>query len=713
MSAIVTRRRFLQATAAATAGAFVFGFHFPALARGDEASTDDQAVFKPNAWIRIAPDNTVTVVTARSEMGQGVMTALPMLIAEELEVDLRHVQTEWAPADPAYVNPAMGIQATGGSNSVRGAWKPLREAGAAARMMLIAAAAEKWGVSEKSCRARDGAVLHPASGRRATYGELAESAAQQPVPATVTLKNPSQFRVIGHPVARLDVPPKCDGSAVFGIDVRITGMLTAVVARPPVFGGSVASFDATKAKSMRGVHQIVQIDSGIGVLADGYWPAHQARAVLDIKWNPGKNADLGSDSLRARFVAAAVEDGAVARDQGEAKRILSTHPHLIEAEYDAPYEAHATMEPMNCTAHVRDDRCDIWVPTQAQGPVQQTAMKVTGLSADKIHVHTTYLGGGFGRRFEQDFVIEALQLSRAARAPVQVIFAREDDMTHDYYRPATYNRLRAVLGKSGKPNAWQHRIVGPSIMSRVMPDRVKSGIDPTSVEGAANLPYAIPNIHVDYVMDNAGAPVGFWRSVGASQNIFITESFIDELAHAAKADPYRYRRELLRDAPRHRAVLDLAAKQAGWGKRLPAGRYRGIAVGEAFGSYVAEVAEVSIDKDRNIRVHRVVCAIDCGVVVNPDTVAAQMESGIIFGLTAALKGKITLARGAVVQTNFDSYPLVRLNEAPHIEVHIVKSKEGPQGVGEPAVPPLAPAVANAVFAATGKRIRSLPITLEA
>lgn len=708
----VTRRRFLQATAAASAGAFVLAFRLPAFSQEAQAAAES-GVFKPNAWIRISPDNTVTLITARSEMGQGVMTALPMLIAEELEVDLARVRTEWAPVDPAYVNPLLGMQATGGSTSVRGAWKPLREAGAAARMMLIAAAAKEWGVPERQCRARDAVVVHSASGRKLTYGQLAERAAQQSVPATVKLKKPSEFRVIGHPVARLDVPSKCNGTAGFGIDVRVPGMLTAVVARPPVFGGSVASYDANQAKAVHGVRHVVKIDSGIGVVGDGFWPVHQGRAALNIKWNPGSNGDVSSASLLQAWETAAKHEGAIARDQGDAAKTLSAHPHPIDSVYHVPYEAHATMEPMNCTAHVREDGCDIWVPTQAQGLVQKTAIKVTGLPAEKIRVYTTYLGGGFGRRFEQDFIVEALQLSRAVHAPVQVIWAREDDMTHDFYRPATYNHFRAVLDKGGKSLAWQHRIVGPSIMHRVMPDRVSNGIDPSSVEGAANLPYAIPNIHVDYVMDNAGAPVGFWRSVGNSQNIFITESFIDELAHAAHADPYRYRRDLLRNAPRHRAVLDLAAKQAGWGKRLPPGRFHGIAVGESFKSYVAEVAEISIDKERNVRVHRVVCAIDCGSVVNPNTVAAQVESAVIFALTAALKSKITLDRGAVVQENFDTFPLLRFNEAPYVEVHIVKNEAEPGGVGEPGVPPLAPAVANAVFAATHKRIRTLPISLQA
>lgn len=701
------RRTFIKVSALA-AGGLLIGFRLPVSAQvGGEPRAE--AAFAPNAWIRIDADGVVTVLTDRSEMGQGVMTALPMLVAEELEVELARVRTQWAPADPAYVNPLLGSQATGGSTSVRAAWKPLREAGAVARELLIAAAAQTWGVSEQDCRARDGAVEHAGSGRRLTYGELAAKAATLPVPKVALLKDPGEFRLLGKPAPRLDVPEKVDGSARFGIDVRRPKMLTAVVARPPVFGARVSGYDAAAARRQRGVREVVQVDGGVAVVAEDFWQAQRARAALSVRWDAGAHAKLDSAAIRARFAEAAKSAGAQARRDGDPEGVLRGAVRRLRAVYEVPYQAHATMEPMNCTAHVQADRCDVWVPTQAQGSVQQTAAKITGLPAGRVHVHTTFLGGGFGRRFEQDFVTEAVQISKAVRAPVQVVWTREDDMRHDYYRPATYNVLTAGLDKRGRVLAWTHRTVGPSIMSRAIPKMVQNGIDPSSVEGAANLPYAIPNIHVDYVTQDVGVPVGFWRSVGNSQNGFVTECFLDEIAQASKTDPYALRRALLKDAPRHRRVLELAAQKAGWEKRAPRGRHRGIAVMESFGSYVAQVAEVSYSPRAGARVHRVVCAVDCGVMVNPDTVRAQMESAVAWGLTATLKGAITLADGAVVQGNFDDYPLLRFDEMPDVEVHFVETDEAPGGVGEPGVPPLAPAVANALFAASGRRVRHLPI----
>lgn len=704
------RRTFIKATAA-VGGGLLIGFYLPGASRLAEADEVLPAAFQPNAWIHIDKDGRVTIVVDKSEMGQGVMTALPMLVAEELEVDLAGVHTEFAPAGAAYVNPLIGTQLTGGSASVRSSWDRLRKAGATAREMLVAAAAKTWGVKEADCRAEHGTVIHPATGRKLAYGALADKAAALPVPQEVLLKDPKDFEIIGKPAPRLDSPLKVDGRAGFGLDMKLPGMLTAVVLRCPVFGGKLASFDTGLAMAVPGVRQILPIDAGVAVVATNFWAARKAAAALTVRWDEGPLATLSSGEISKTYARLAQSPGAVAKNRGDAANALKGAARRIEAVYEVPYLAHATMEPMNCTAHVRPDGCDVWVPTQAQGPAQQTAARVAGVPPDTVRIHTTFLGGGFGRRAEQDFVAEAVQISKATGSPVKVVWTREDDTRHDFYRPATYHVLHAGLGKDGMPLAWTHRIVGPSILSRVSPNRIKDDIDFTSVEGAANLPYGVPNLHVDYIMHESGVPVGFWRSVGSSQNTFVTESFVDELAHAGKHDPFKFRRRLLADSPRHKGVLELAAAKAGWGSPLPKGIARGIAVAEAFGSYVAEVAEVSVTPDGQVKVHRVVCAADCGMVVNPDTVKAQMESGIVYGLTAALKGAITIKNGRVEQGNFTDYPLLRMDEMPRVEVYIMPSHEALGGVGELGVPTIAPAVVNAVFAATGKRVRRLPIRL--
>jgi len=719
------RRSFLKAGAVA-GGGLLLGFHLPLVNRTGEADAAEKD-FVPNAWIRIDADDTVTLRVASSEMGQGVYTAIPMLLAEELECDWARIKVEMAPADKAYINPIIGMQLTGGSTAVRAFWTPLRQAGAAARDLLIRAAAQGWKVKEEECRAENGVVLHTSSQRKASYGELAAKAATLPVPSEVFLKEPGEFKLIGKTTPRLDTPLKVNGSAVFGMDVKLPGLLTAVVARCPVFGGKPKKFDATKAKDVPGVRQVLSIHSGIAVVADSFWAAQQARAVLMVEWDEGTHAKLNSTAIRKQLERALKKKGVNARNDGDAATALKAAAKRIEAVYETPYLAHACMEPMNCTAQVKKDSCELWAPTQNQSAAQFVASQITGLPPEKVKVNTTFLGGGFGRRGEQDFVAEAVQLAMATGAPVKLIWTREDDMHHDYYRPATLNRLSAALDKDGMPVAWRHEIAGGSIFSRVFPDSIKNGIDNTSVEGAANLPYAIPSLQVTWAMENGAVPVGFWRSVGSSQNAYITECFLDELAAAAGKDPYEYRRVLLTKHPRHLGVLELAAKKAGWGSPLPAGRTRGIAVAESFGSYCAQVAEVSVaggqgrsrlpaSRDTSpsmdvVRVHRVVCAIDCGQVVNPDTVVAQMESGIVYGLTAALKGEITIKSGRVEQSNFHDYPLLRFDELPEIEVYIVKSSENPGGVGEPGTPPIAPAVANAVFAATGKPVRKLPIRL--
>ena len=702
----LSRRDFLETTAAAGAG-LVIGFHLPTSTRFDRHASSGP--FAPNAWLRINPDESVLVLVDRSEMGQGVATALPMLLAEELDADWSKIRIEFAPVDKAYANPLFGIQATGGSTSVRGAYTPLRKAGAAAREMLVAAAAQTWGVDKGECRAERGAVIHTTSKRRLSYGKLAEKAAAIPVPQDVPLKEPTDWKILGTRVRRLDTPPKVDGSAEFGIDVKAPGLLVAVIARSPVFGGKVKSVDATKAKAVPAVRQVTQISSGVAVVADGYWHARQGRDALEIVWDEGPVAAVSSATIATLFAERAQQTGAVPRHDGDPQTALPAAAAKVEAVYDLPFLAHATMEPMNCTAHVRPDGVDIWAPTQNQTGAQGLGAGIGGVAPEKVKVHTTYLGGGFGRRFELDFIREALETSKAVGAPVKVIWSREDDIRNGQYRPASHHALQAGLDANGQPVAWTHRIAAPSILARVFPDSVKNGLDGEAVEGAVGMPYAIPNVEVDYVLTDTGIPVGFWRSVNNSFNAFVVESFIDELAHAAKKDPYEYRRDLLSKAPRHLGVLNLAAKQAGWGTPLGAGRARGIAVFKAFETYVAQVAEVSVDSGGVVHVHRVVCATDCGPVVNPGIVEAQMQSAIVYGLTAALWGEITIDKGRTQQSNFHDYRMLRLAEMPVVEVHIVASRDSQGGVGEPGTPPIAPAVCNAIFALTGKRIRKLPI----
>ena len=712
----LSRREFLKISGA-VGGGLLIGIHLGGCKQ--DTPTPEQAVpaptpgtgvtFEPNVWITVHPDDSVTIRVGSSEMGQGVMTALPMLIAEELDADWNKVNAEFAPVNPAFANPIFGRQQTGGSTAIRGYWKLLREAGAAGREVLLTAAAQTWGVAVEECHAENGQVVHEQTGRHLRYGELAEAAAKLPVPDAVFLKEADQFKLLGTSQARLDGPAKVDGSAIFGTDVQLPGLLTAMVARCPVYGGSAKQVDDTAAKKIAGVRQVVTISTGVAVVADHFWAAKLGRDALKIDWDTGPAAELDSTAITKMF-AEVVDDGTIGRDDGNAKEIITNASKTIDAVYEVPYLAHACMEPMNCTAHVRADGCDIWVPTQGQTRTHNTGMQLTGLPPDKVHVHTTFLGGGFGRRSEQDFVTDAIETSKAVGAPVKVMWTREDDMQYDYYRPAGLNRLTGALNDSGMPVAWRHRIAAPSISARDARGREDSGNDWSATEGAMHLPYAIPNIQISYARVNTAVPVGYWRSVASSQNAYITECFLDELAAAGGKDPYQLRRELLRNEPRLLGVLELAASKAGWDTPPPAGHFRGIAVAHSFASYCAQVAEVSIDRGR-VQVHRVVCAIDCGMIVNPDTIAAQMESGIIYGLTAALKGEISIKAGRAQQSNFDDYPLLTIAECPDIEVHIMPSTADPGGVGEPGTPPIAPAVANAVFAATGKPVRRLPIRL--
>jgi isoquinoline 1-oxidoreductase beta subunit len=708
----INRRGFLKTGAAGAAG-LVIGLYLPGRLEAFPASAASMPPASLNAWMLISTTDVVTIVIDKSEMGQGILTALCMIAAEELDCNWKTIRTEFAPAAKEYFNPAFGMQGTGGSSSVRSSWDPMRKAGAAARDMLLQAAAAQWNVDKSTCRTENGVIYHDASKRKVTYGAVASAASKLPVPQDVPLKDPKQYRIIGKPTKRLDTPDKVDGRAQFGIDVRQPEMLYAVVARCPVFGGKVASFDATKAKAVPGVKTVVEISRGIAVVADNTWAAMQGRRALDVKWDEGPNANASSQSISTLFADQMTKTGAEARKEGDAASALTGAAQKIEAVYEVPYLAHATMEPINCTADVRADRVDVWAPTQFQTMAQGMAAKICGLKPENAFIHTTYLGGGFGRKAGTDFVMEAVETSKAIGKPVKLTWSREDDTQHDYYRPASYAKFAAGIGADGWPVAWTTRIACSSIMEAWFPGSTKNNLDPTSVEGVANLPYSIPNIQVDYVRTEPGIPVGFWRSVGASQNGFFSECFIDELAAAGKKDPYEFRRRLLDKAPRLHGVLELAAQKAGWDKPLPAGRYRGIAVLEAFQSFASQVVEISVDrKARSVKVHRVVCAVDLGRVVNPANVVMQSESAIVYGLSSALYGAITISHGRVEQTNFNTYPVLRIDAMPVIETYIVPSEEKPTGAGELAVPPLVPALCNAIFAATGKRIRRMPIRAE-
>ena len=720
MSAITNlgRRRFLQAGALLGAG-LTLGFYLPIGRAAQRAvgAVSANAVLAPNAFLRIAPDNTITVLVKHLEMGQGVHTGLPMLVAEELEVPWERIQVESAPADAKlYGNLAWGgsTQGTGGSSSLTNSWDQLRQAGATAREWLIAAAAAQWQVEPGTLKAENGTVVHAASGRKASYGELTAKAAELPPPQNVKLKAPGEWKIIGKSLPRKDTLAKVNGQAQFAGDLKFPGMLTALVARPPVFGGKVKTVQADAARAVPGVKAVVSIPQGVAVVARDFWSAKKGRDALAVEWDESGGAKVSSDALRAQYLELSKTPGAVAADRGDAAGALKGVSKTLESTFAFPYLAHAPMEPLNCVVQLKDDACEIWAGSQAQTLDQATAAKIAGLSPQQVTIHTLLAGGSFGRRANPtaDYIAEAVEIAKATRdlnAPIRLMWTREDDIKGGYYRPLFVHRIAAALDAQGKPLAWIQRIVGQSILAGTpFAAMMKNGIDPTSVEGAANLPYDVPNLRVELHSPQVGVPVLWWRSVGHTHIAFATEVFIDELA-AAGQDPYEYRRALLVDQPRLRGVLELAASKSGWGAPLPKGRGRGIALQESFDSYVAEVAEVTVQPDGSFHVDRVVCAVDCGVAVNPNVIEAQMEGGIGFGLAAALHGKITLKDGRVEQSNYTDYPLLRIGEMPKVEVHIVPSTERPTGVGEPGVPPIAPAVANALFAATGKRVRSLPI----
>ncbi len=703
-----TRRGFL---ASAGATALVIGFTLPTSGRALAAADKN---FAPNAWLRITPDNRITVVCGSSEMGQGVLTAIPQLLAEELDADWTNVGVEQAPVSASYNNPAFGMQATGGSTTVRGHWEVVRRAGGTARAMLMAAAAEQWKVPASECSTADSHVMHKASGKKLSYGELVGAASQQKAPEKVALKPKSDFKILGQRKHRLDTKGKTDGSTKYGLDVNLPGMLVAVMARAPMPGAKAAKVDDAAAKATKGVKAVIPLQSGVAVLATGYWAAKKGRDALKIDWDLGPNTGLDNAKVTAMLTEGANKAEAVARKEGDVASAKAAKN--LKATYEAPYLAHACMEPMNCTAWVKADKgeVEIWAGTQSQGPVQGILSQVASVDPGKIKVNTMMLGGGFGRRFAPDFVIDATLLSKISGAPVKLMYTREDDMAAGFYRPAAVAQFEGGLSEDGKPVYFTAGVGSPSIMAASGFMKIpETGVDSFAMEGINDHPYDIPHQQIAYGRQEPGPQVWFWRSVGHSQNIFFSESFIDEMAAAAGKDPFEFRRGLMSKQPRYKQVLELAAEKAGWGKPLPAGVHRGIAVAQSFGSYVAEVAEVSVGADGKPKVHRVVAAVDCGMTVNPTIIERQIEGAIVFGLTAALYGKLDIKDGRVQQSNFHDYQMLRANEMPKVEVHIVDSTEGPGGIGEPGTPPIAPAVANAIFAATGKRLRSLPFDTEA
>ncbi len=714
--AMVGRRSFIK-TSAAVGGGLLVGWYVPRLGGaggGVPAAGKDFAV---NAFVRIGTDETVTVVAAHSEMGQGVYTSLPMLLNEELQAEWSKIRVAAAPVDKAYNHPVFGIQMTGGSTTTAGEWERYRKMGAVARIMLVEAAAKQWNVDPTSCEVKEGVVLHAKSGKRATYGSLANAASQLQAPANVPLKDRKAFTVIGKSTRRLDTPSKTNGTAQFGLDVHIPGMLTAVVLRPPIFGASVSSADSSETMKIAGVKAVERVPSGVAVIATGFWPAKLGRDKLKVEWNPGANAGISTEQMLRDFSETSKTPGALAKKTGDPAAALKSAAKTITAEYYVPYLAHAMMEPLNCVVDLRADSCEIWTGTQFETVDRAAAAKTAGLDPEKVKLNTTLLGGGFGRRANpaSDFVVEAVEVAKVAKAPVKVVWTREDDLKGGWYRPMWHDRFVAAFDANGEPTLWKHTIVGQSIAMGTPFESmmVKDGVDAASVEGAADLIYGFPNLQVDLHSPKIGVPVQWWRSVGHSHTGYSVEAFFDEVAHAAGKDPYELRRKLLVNQPRMLAVLDLAAKKANWGAKLAPGVGRGIAAHFSFDSCVAQVIEASVGKNGEVRVHRVVCAVDCGTVVNPDTVRAQMEGGVIFGLTAALKTEITLKDGRVEQNNFHDYQMLRMLDSPEIEVHIVPSTEPPTGVGEPGVPCVAPALVNAIFAVTGKRVRSLPIRISA
>jgi len=702
----LTRRGFLK-TAAATSGGLVIAFYLPGCSKSEEKARTAGApkIVESNAWLRIGTDNSITILCDRSEMGQGVYTALPTLIAEELDIAPEKIKVEFAPPGAAYVNSLLGAQVTGGSTSVRDAWDKLRMAGAEARTRLVQAAAKEWSVPASAISLVDGHVMF--TSRRLPFGDLAEAAAALPKPENIELKPANKCRFIGKAQKRLDTPSKVDGSAQYGIDVRLPEMLYAAIALPPELGASVKSYKADKAQTMPGVKQIVQTSSGVAVVADSWWQARQARDALEVEWAPGANAKLNNAAIYAGLKSASKGKGKDVRKDGDADAAMKSGTRRVEATYELPMLAHATLEPQNCTAEFKDGNCHLYVPTQVQQLAQAAGAQASGLPPEKVFVHTTFLGGGFGRRLDVDFIPAAVECAKAVNKPVKLLWTREDDTTHDVYRPPAVNSAQAAFGSDGKMSAIKFHLVAPSITARWAPAVVKDIVDPFAVEAVHNLPYEVPNVYVDYLQHEIGINVGYWRSVSHALNCYTVESFIDECAVSANIDPLEFRRSLLNEQPRWLAVLNAAAGKARWGQQAQ-GISQGVALMSGYDTYLAQVADISMEGNK-LKIHRIVCVVDCGRIVNPDIAMAQAEGSIVFGLTAALFGEINIANGRVQEQNFDSYRMLRMNEVPKIDVYFLESDEKPGGMGEPAVALVAPAVCNAIYAATKKRLRSLPI----
>jgi isoquinoline 1-oxidoreductase subunit beta len=713
------RRNFLKFAAtisATTAGGMVLSISLPALSQSKrtQAYTEPNAkqdILAPNAFIKIDAKGVVTMIMPKVEMGQGVYTSIPMLLAEELEVDVQTVKLEHAPPnDKLYADAMLGAQVTGGSTSIRALWDPMRQAGAVCRTLLISAAAQKWKVEPSACYAKSGVVHHDASGRKLGYGELVKVASTLPVPKEVSLKDPKDFKLIGTSARRLDTPDKVNGLAKFGIDAAPDKVKFAIIATSPVFGGKLISVDDSRALEMPGVLQVVKADNAVAVIGIHTWAAKRGLGALDIKWDEGKSTDVTTSDLINDLREAAKKPGAVAKKEGNATKAFKSASKTHAVVYEQPFLAHATMEPMNCTVEVNATGCDIWVGTQIPTFAQGMAAKTLGIPVEKVRLHNFLIGGGFGRRLEFDGVVQAVKIAKQVKGPVKVIWTREEDIQHDMFRPYYYDRISAGLDADGKPVAWSHRIVGSSIMARFAPPAVKNGVDPDAVEVSADPPYVLPNLYVDYVrVEPRDVPTAFWRGVGPTRGTFVVESFIDELAHLANVDPVKYRLDLLDKTPRLKTALQTAVSKSDWGQPLAKGKGRGVSVMHAFGTFLAMVVDITVNDQGEVKVDRVVSAVDCGLTVNPNTVIAQIEGGIIFGLTAVLHNEITIKHGRVEQNNFSDYRIMRINEAPAIDVHLIKSAEAPGGIGEPGTAAIGAALANAVFSATGKRIRKLPI----
>ena len=726
-----SRREFLVKTMSVGAG-LTLGVYLTGCSREEDTSLEAgpgkaggevvaESKFEPNAFIRINSDNSVTVIIKHLEMGQGTHTGLATLVAEELDAAWSQIRVEAAPANPAlYNNLFWGpMQGTGGSTAMANSFEQMRKAGAAARHMLVAAAAKKWDVAADEITVRDGVIHHQASNKLSSFAAMAELAAQQPIPQDVFLKDPQEFRLIGQHVPRKDSADKVNGTAIFTHDIKLPGMLTALVSHAPRFGARIKSFDASKAKAVKGVSDVIEIPSGVAVLAKDFWSARKGRDALRIDWDNSNAFKQGSDELLEKYKILADKPGSVARSDGDTKNAFQSAKQTFQAAFEFPFLAHAAMEPMNCVVQLNPNGCELWYGAQTNTMDQVAVAKLLGLKPEQVKINMLYAGGSFGRRANpaSDYVLEAVSIAKAinAAAPVKLVWTREDDMQAGYYRPMYYHQLKAALDDDGYPVAWQHRIVGQSILAGTAFESmlVKDGVDQTSVEGASNIPYAIPNLQVELHSPVLPVPVQWWRSVGSSHTAFAVETFIDELAVAASRDPLEFRRALLKGHPRHLGVMELAAERAGWGSPMATGRGRGIAVHESFNSYVAQVVEVTVHDNKSFSVDRVVIAVDCGIAVNPDVIRAQMEGGMGYGLAAALSSKITLIDGGVAQSNFHDYTVLRIDQMPAVEVHIVKSEQPPSGVGEPATPVIAPAVANALYQASGQRLYALPLQLSA